>query len=218
MGCARSLRVLVSAGPTREPIDPVRYLSNYSTGHMGAQLAREALARGHHVVIVLGPSSEPFPVAARLIAVESAKEMERALRRQVPRADVIIMAAAVADFRPVRTRASKMTRHRRLTLALMPTRDILGHLPRRKGQLVAGFALETAHVVPRARRKLREKRLDLMLAQRATGTDFPFGRRSVQAWLLERGGKTTRLGRASKRRVARALLDKLEGLWYGQQE
>lgn len=214
----RPLRVLISAGPTREPVDPVRYLSNYSTGHMGAQLARHALARGHRVTVVLGPSGEPFPEAARLIAVESAREMERALRREAPRADVIIMAAAVADFRPVHVRTSKIARHRTLTLVLTPTRDILGHLPRRQGQLIAGFAVETGRVVPRARRKLREKRLDLVLAQRATVTGAPFGRRAVDAWLLERGGKAARLGRVSKRRVARALLDKLEGLWYGQRE
>ena len=214
----RSLRIVISAGPTREPIDPVRFLSNYSTGCMGSRLAAEALVRGHRVTVVSGPSVEPLPSGTRTIVVETAREMERALRQQATRADVVIMAAAVSDFRPVRVASRKLSRRAQHGLALEATPDIIARLPRRVGQVIAGFALETGHILPRARRKLRAKRLDLLVAQRANGQGAPFGRRAVDAWLLERGGAVTRLGRLPKSRVARVLLDKIEGLWYGQQE
>ena len=211
----RPLRVVITAGPTREPIDPVRYLSNYSTGFMGAQLTAAALRRGHRVTVVRGPVTEPFPKGARIVAVERARQMARALRRHARRADVIVMAAAVADFEPVRRAARKLPRRGRQQLFLRATTDIIGTLPRRPGQVVVGFALETRQAVARARRKLREKRLDLIFAQQADRAGGPFGRRPVTAWLLTRDGRSTRLGRVSKARAARALLDKAEGLWYG---
>lgn len=209
------LRVLISAGPTREPIDPVRFLSNYSTGYMGGRLAAEAAARGHRVTVVRGPTTETFPSSARIIAVDDARSMERALRHAAPRADAIIMAAAVADFRVAKRSRSKLARQGRLMLRLEATPEIIGRLPRRPGQVVAGFALETSDVVGRARRKLVRKQLDALVAQRANQPGGPFGRRAVHAWLLTRGG-TTPLGVCSKRHIARALLDKVEGLWYGQ--
>ncbi len=225
------MRVLISSGPTREPIDPVRFVSNYSTGYMGAQLATEALARGHRVTVVSGPSTEPLPSGAQVIPVERAHEMERALRQRGRRADVIIMAAAVSDFRTARPASTKLPRlpaprtsrrsgarqagRRYLNLRLQQVPEIVGRLPRRGRQLVAGFALEMHRPLSAARRKLRDKRLDVLLAQDAS-LGLPFGRRKVRAWLLERGGEVTRLGELSKTRVARALLDKLEALWYGQ--
>ena len=209
------LRILISSGPTREPIDPVRFLSNYSTGYLGAQLAAEGLARGHRVTVVSGPSTEPLPSGARVIPVEQAQQMERALRRHGQRADVLIMAAAVSDFRPAHPRSVKLSRRRHLSLRLTVNPDIIARLPRRPKQLVAGFALETQQVLARARRKLREKRLDLLVAQDASRT-APFGRRKIRAWLLVRGGEVTRLSEFSKARVARVLLDKIESLWYGQ--
>lgn len=212
----RALRVLISAGPTREPIDPVRFLSNYSTGVMGAHLAAEALSRGHRVTVVCGPTSEPFPRGARLIPVEQSAQMARAMRRQAPQADVVIMAAAVSDFRAAPRRLTKIARRGRIVLHLRATPDILGNLPGRPGQVRVGFALESSRVVPRARRKLLKKRLDFILAQQASATRPPFGRRAVRAWLLERSGRIKRLGVVSKASVARALLDKIEALWYGQ--
>ena len=212
----RPLRVLISSGPTREPLDPVRFLSNYSTGFMGAQLAAEALKRGHRVTVVSGPGVEPLPARARVIPVEHASEMERALRQQAPRADAVIMAAAVSDFTPQYRQARKLRRGAPLRLRLKPTPDIIARLPRRRGQIRVGFALETGQVLARAARKLRGKRLDLLLAQDAGASGGPFGRRAVRAWLLERNGTVTALGRRAKRNIARALLDKTESLWYGQ--
>lgn len=210
------LRVLISAGPTREPLDPVRFISNYSTGYMGAQLAARALARGHRVTVVSGPISEPLPLRARVVRVERSDEMARALRRCAKRADVVIMAAAVADFRPVRPAAKKLPRRGRMRLTLEATPEIIGRLPRRARQVVVGFAVESGEVAARARRKLRAKRLDLLLAQQVSPDGGPFGRRPVRAWLLARDGTVSRLGRLSKLGVAGALLDKIEALWYGQ--
>ena len=215
---AAGLRVLIAAGPTREPIDPVRFLSNYSTGYLGAQLATEALGRGHRVTVVLGPAAEPMPRGARVIPVTTAREMAQALRRAAGRADAIIMAAAVCDFRPSRVSAVKLKRRPTLTLALEATPDLIGRLPRRASQVVVGFALESGRVVARATQKLRTKRLDMVLAQEVGYRRSPFGSTRVRAWVLARGGDVTPLGWVRKRTVARVLLDKIERLWYGQQE
>ena len=211
----RRRRVLISAGPTREWLDPVRYLSNESTGYLGARLAAEALARGHRVTVVCGPVSEPLPRGARVVPVTDSRQMERAMRREARGADAVIMAAAVADFRPARPSRTKLARRGILRLRLEATPDIVARLPRRPGQVVAGFALEIGRVLPRADRKLREKRLDLIVAQDAAAGS-PFGRRTMRAWLLGRDGSVTGLGRVAKPAIARALLDKVEALWYGQ--
>ena len=224
IGCKRRLRVLITAGPTREPIDPVRFISNYSTGYMGARLAAEALRRGHQATVISGPVTEPYPQAAYVVPVSKAHELERALRRRAPGADVIVMAAAVADFQPARAAAVKLPRRAAVTLKLRATPDIIARLPRRPQQVVAGFAVETGpSAVSRAQRKLREKRLDVLLAQQAGPSadaggraGAPFGRRKVRAWLLDRSGAVEDLGSLSKQDVARVLLDKVEALWYGQ--
>lgn len=209
--------MLISSGPTREPIDAVRFISNQSTGYMGAQLAGEALRRGHRVTVISGPSTEPLPAEAQVIPVETARDMERALHREAGRADAIVMAAAVSDFRPLRASTHKRPRRHRLTLRLAATPDLIARLPRQPHQLIVGFALEAHRVVERAFRKMRAKRLDLMLAQRVNGNGSPFGRKPVRAWLLDRRGRAIALGRRSKTVLARVLLDKIEALWYGQQ-
>lgn len=215
-GVRRSLRVLITAGPTRERLDPVRFLSNYSTGYMGTVLARQALRRGHRVTLISGPGTERPPAGAQVIAVEGTQDMERALRRQSERSDVVVMAAAVSDFRPRHPATAKLPRRARLTLTLEATPDLLARLPRTSQQVVVAFALETGRVMTRAQEKLRRKRVDLLLAQQISGTGAPFGRTRVDAWLLARDGSARRLGQVSKPYVARTLLDKIEALWYGQ--
>jgi phosphopantothenoylcysteine decarboxylase/phosphopantothenate--cysteine ligase len=207
---------LISAGPTREPLDRVRFVSNYSTGYLGTLLAAEAQARGHRPLVVHGPLAEPLPRGVRHLAVEQAREMETAMRRAAESADVVVMAAAVSDFRAAHVGRGKWPRRGRHTLVLEATPDILSRLPRRPHQVVVGFAVESAQVVARAGRKLREKRCDLLIAQQVNGSGAPFGRHRVQAWLLERGGNVQPLGKVAKRQVARRLLDKIEALWYGQ--
>jgi hypothetical protein len=234
----RPLRVLISAGPTREPIDPARFLSNYSTGFMGICLATEAIRRGHRVTLVSGPMAFRPPRRARVVWVEQAHQMQAALRWHLPKADVLIMAAAVCDFQPARPSRQKLSRQGARTLALKATPDIVGALPRRSGQLVVGFALETHRARERALAKLRAKRLDFIVAQELparsrspvptrvlggsrgqagiNGSASPFGRRPVKAFFLDSSGAATRLGKVSKAALARAILDKIEGLWYGR--
>lgn len=230
----KRLRVLISSGPTREPIDSVRYLSNYSTGFMGSCLASEAISRGHRVTVVHGPSIEALPKQCRRIAVEKTEEMAKALHQQVRFADVLIMAAAVSDFRSVLKRGRKIPRRSRVSFEFKVTQDIVAGLPRKPRQIFAGFALETTDVLANARRKLISKQLDLILAQRAPekkasgiSVRHPFGRKQVRAWLVEANGKhsgqvrkpylsVTDLGWLTKQKVARLLLDKIEALWYGQ--
>lgn len=208
------LRLLISSGPTREPLDPVRFVSNYSTGTMGACLAREALRRGHRVTMVSGPTELLPPRGARVIRVERTREMQQALRREMPRTDVLIMAAAVSDFEPARASRQKLPRRGTLRLALRATPDVVGSLPRRRGQLVVGFALESAEGVARAKQKLKAKRLDLVVGQQMNGTS-PFGPNQVKAFFVNAAGMVTRLGKVSKPRLARVLLDEIEQLWYG---
>ena len=219
------LRLLITAGPTREPIDAVRFISNYSTGYLGSRLAAEAIRRGHRVTVLSGPVSEALPSNVKRVDIETAAELEHAARRHAPSADAIIMAAAVADFRPTRRILRKLRRRHALALQLRPTPDIIGRLPRRPGQLRVGFAVESGRVLARATDKLRAKRLDLLVAQQLAGggsTGSPFGRVDVQGWLLERPPRAdgrphvTPLGRIGKPQLARALLDKIEALCYGQ--
>ncbi len=210
------IRVLITSGPTREPIDPVRYISNHSTGYMGARLAHEALRRGHKVTVISGPAQEMLPKGARVIAVERAQEMRRVLFREAKTADAVIMAAAVCDFRPTRIFERKLRRSSRLTIQLEPTPDIIGSLPVRRGQIRAGFAVETERVLDGAAHKLHAKRLDIVFAQAVDRAGAPFGRGLVKAWLLAKGEEPLSLGKVSKGRAARLLLDKVERLWYGQ--
>lgn len=163
------LRVLVAAGRTEEEIDPVRYLSNRSSGRMGFALAREAARRGARVSLVHGPVDVAPPAVDRVTAVRSAAEMKRALGRAFPRCDILFMAAAVADFTPARRAGEKIKRGKDgISLDLEPTPDILRHLAGRKkpGQLVVGFALETTDAESNARRKLAEKGCDLIVLNR----------------------------------------------------
>ena len=211
----KSLRILISSGPTRERVDPVRFISNDSTGVMGAALTNEALRRGHRVTVVSGPATVPLPAKARIINIESAAEMQAALNRLSPKADALIMAAAVSDWRVAKPAQNKLHRTGHLTLHLEPTPDILAGLASVPGQVRVGFALETEGVLARAARKLARKRLDVVLAQDA-GSRRPFGDTPLDSWLLENGGVVRKLGRVSKARVAGVLLDKVEALWYGQ--
>jgi len=205
---AQSTRVLILSGPTREYLDPVRYISNASSGRQGAALAREALARGHDVEIVQGPAEVQAPNGARVIDVVSAADMlQQALARH-PFCDVLIGAAAVGDFRPCEFSTSK---HRRTAhswrLELEPTEDILTRLAASKGWRVhAGFALETERALENGLRKLIEKKLDWIVVNSpaAIGSD------EAEYRLLGADGSKHELGLVSKRVVAARLLDRLE--------
>jgi phosphopantothenoylcysteine decarboxylase / phosphopantothenate---cysteine ligase len=203
------LRVLVTAGPTREHIDPVRFLSNESSGRMGFALAEAAARAGHAVTLVAGPVGLPTPAGVERIDVTSAREMLAACRKAFRIADVLVMAAAVADWRPARVLAGKWHAKdggaERATLALVRNPDILATLAARKGRrVVCGFALETGAGERRARAKLLRKGLDCIVLNDASALNA----RSTRAVLLDRKGSRTPLS-GDKARVARMIFARL---------
>jgi phosphopantothenoylcysteine decarboxylase/phosphopantothenate--cysteine ligase len=156
--------VLITAGPTREKIDPVRYLTNRSSGRMGYALAEAALRRGARVLLVSGPTSLPAPGAAEIMRVESAEEMRDAVVRWLPEATIVIKTAAVSDYRPRMAAAQKIKRSGPISLDLEPTPDILAEVARQKGRrIIIGFAAETHNALENARKKLSAKGLDAIV-------------------------------------------------------
>ncbi len=185
LGAAQDLAgetVLVTAGPTREKIDPVRYLTNRSSGRMGYAIAEAALRRGARVLLVSGPTAIAAPGAAELAQVETADEMLAAVLKFLPEATVVIKTAAVADFRPKAAAGQKIKRKGEMTLELEPTADILAHVARRKTtQIVVGFAAETENVLENARKKLASKSLDAIVVNDVSreGVGFDSDRNAV---------------------------------------
>lgn len=167
----RGLKVLVTAGPTREALDPVRYLTNHSSGRMGYALANMAACRGAEVTLVTGPTQLPPPLFAKVVPVVSAKEMFEAVTAHVAQQDVVVMAAAVADYSPAEYSPQKRKKSAlNMTIPLAPTQDILAYLGanRRPGQFLCGFSMETHEVVRYAREKLLKKQVDMMVANDVT--------------------------------------------------
>jgi phosphopantothenoylcysteine decarboxylase/phosphopantothenate--cysteine ligase len=204
-------RVVVSAGGTREPIDPVRFLSNYSSGKMGFAVAEAAADRGAEVTLVT-TAHHPAHAGLRLLAVETAAEMLEALRGALPGADLLVMAAAVADFRPAQRAAQKITREDRseLVLHLQKNTDVLAELAREPGSegvFRVGFAAETEELQDRAAEKLERKGLDAILANDVGRDDIAFGSEHNAGLLLFRDGTRVEIERVSKREMADRILD-----------
>ncbi len=205
------LRILITAGPTREYIDPVRYLSNDSTGRMGFAIAAEAIRRGHAVTLIHGPVALAPPAGVRTEAIVSAAEMLEACRRAWPRQDVLIMSAAVADYRPARVSDSKIKKSRDdLTLELEPTTDVLADLSgkRRAGQRVIGFALEDRDPRENARSKLERKGLDAIVLNPPAA----IGRTRSRLEILRRGGEWAVHAMRDKAAHARTIVDLAESI------
>lgn len=180
--------VLITAGPTREPLDPVRYLSNRSSGKMGYALARAALRRGAHVVLVTGPTHQQDPRGVECVPVETAAEMAAAVRDRVSEAGVVIAAAAVADYTPAEVGSQKEAKVRGdLELRLVETTDIVADcVPREGGRFVAGFAAETHDVEARARAKMVRKGLDMIVANDVSAPDAGFDVDTNRVTILDR--------------------------------
>ena len=214
LGRARDLegeRVLITAGPTREAIDPVRFLSNASTGTMGIELAREALARGAEVDLVLGPTPVVPPQGAHIVRVTSAQEMHDAALSRFGEADIAIAAAAVADWRPAETFAQKVKKQDGTgSLEVVRTPDVLAALGERKdGAFLVGFAAETEALEQNARAKLRAKHLDAIAVNDVSGESSGFGTGENELVLLWGEAGRRPLGRASKRELARRMWNAL---------
>jgi phosphopantothenoylcysteine decarboxylase / phosphopantothenate---cysteine ligase len=202
-------RLVVSAGGTREHIDPVRFITNRSSGKQGHHLARAALDRGAEVVLVT-TFPEAAPAGARVVAVETAAQMEAAMLEEAAAADVVIMAAAVADFRPKAPSDTKLSKADGVPeLLLEPTPDILKELAarRRPGQVLVGFAAETGSPVEKAAAKLEAKGIDLMVANDVSAPGVGFDHDTNEVTILGRDGWRREVALSSKRRVADAVLD-----------
>jgi phosphopantothenoylcysteine decarboxylase/phosphopantothenate--cysteine ligase len=208
------VRLLVSLGGTREPLDPVRYLGNRSSGRMGAAIAAEALARGAQVTTVAAATTVEPPAGARLVRVETAQQLYDAVLAQADAQDVIVMAAAVADFRPKRVAEGKLKKDQGVPeVVLEATPDTLAELGRRRrpDQVLVGFAAETGDHLAGARRKLAAKHLDLVVLNHVEGVHSAFGADDADAYLVDAGG-VEELPRTSKAAIAARLLDRVEQL------
>ena len=203
----RLKKILITAGPTREMLDPVRFLSNLSTGEMGYALARVARSRNHQVTLISGPTALKPPKGVCLVRVMSAREMDRACRRFLPGHDVLIMTAAVCDFTARMPHRHKIHRTETRQFLLQQTPDIVAGLAKRKGRrLVVGFCLETRDWLQNAMRKLKRKGLDGIVANYYNSRHVPFGNHRINTAFLDKTGKTTLLRRQSKRQIAGRLL------------
>ena len=200
-------RLLVTAGPTREPLDPVRYISNRSSGKMGYGLATAALRRGADVILVSGPTALTPPPGAVFVPVQTAEEMREAVLHHLERATIVVKAAAVADYRAKQAATTKIKGKRDLTLELTPNPDILAEVAaRRPSAFVVGFAAETNDVVANARAKLERKGIDLLVANDVSQQGIGFEAEDNEVLLLDRWGGARPLPKMPKSDVADAIL------------
>ena len=204
-------RVLVTAGPTRENVDPVRYLTNRSSGKMGYAVAEAAARRGARVILVSGPTSLEAPPGVERIDVQSAEEMQQAVQQKIADCSIAIFAAAVADYRPAEPGGQKIKRGpESMSISLEPTPDILASVARSKGdRFIVGFAAETDHVAENARKKLAAKNADLMVANDVTAEGAGFDHDTNVVTLFARDGRDLALPRMSKSEVAQRILDEV---------
>ena len=199
--------VLVTAGPTREPIDPVRYISNRSSGKMGYRLAAAARRRGAEVTLVSGPTAIAPPAGVTFVPVETAEEMREAVLEHLPRASIVVKAAAVADYRVKAPAVTKMSGKHDVTLDLAPNPDILHEVAKRStGAFVVGFAAETHDVAARAKAKLERKGIDLLVANDVSKAGIGFDADDNEVLLIDRWGGERALPKMSKAAVADAIL------------
>jgi phosphopantothenoylcysteine decarboxylase / phosphopantothenate---cysteine ligase len=207
-------KLLITAGPNREPLDPVRYLSNRSSGKMGYALARAAIRRGAEVALISGPTMLEPPAGARLIPVTTAAEMRHAVLNEFPRSTAVIMAAAVTDYRPADFAGKKMKRGQGpIEIRLEPNPDILKEIGAQKnGKLLVGFAAETDELVANAKKKLEDKNLDMIVANDVTGAGAGFDVDTNVATILDRGGGVLALPLMSKDELAEQIFDYLLAL------
>ena len=205
------MKLLITAGPTREYIDPVRFITNRSSGKMGYALAEAAVARGWDTLLVTGPVDLPLPDGASVIGVETALQMAASVKHNAPLCDAIVMAAAVADYRPVEVLEHKLKKcSGGLTLRLERTEDILASLGEMKkpGQVLVGFAAETDDLIANAKKKLESKNLDWIAANNVSDG---FASDTDRVTLLGRGGEVVELPLAPKSEVAEMILDRVFG-------
>ncbi|MCI0417526.1 bifunctional phosphopantothenoylcysteine decarboxylase/phosphopantothenate--cysteine ligase CoaBC [bacterium] len=202
-------RVVITAGPTWEALDPVRVITNRSSGKMGYAVAEEAISRGADVVLISGPTQLVPPPKAKLLRVESAEQMLNSVLQELDAADYVIKTAAVSDFKPAETlKAKRKKTGRPESILLQPTEDILARVSAKKGrQIVVGFCAETGNLEQNAQKKLENKKLDFIVANLISDSHDPFQADRNEVLILDRLGGMRRLGMASKKEIASQLWD-----------
>ena len=207
------MRFLVTAGPTREAIDPVRYISNRSSGKMGYAIAEAAIEAGHGVTLISGPVNLQPPHGARLMSILTSDEMHDAVHRHLHDCDVLVMCAAVADYKPAKPSAQKIKkRDETFSLELAPTRDILASLPRDRQFLVVGFAAETQNLKDNAQNKLRQKNCDIVVANDVSHSNIGMERDENEVTVFFKNGQEKKFSRAPKQNLARELVKIFENV------
>ncbi len=205
----RKLQFLITAGGTREYIDPVRFISNASTGTMGYELARSALLAGHRVTLITAPTNLDIPKGAGVVKVESARDMLEAVKNKFGECDGLIMTAAVSDYTPAKPAREKIKKSPgAITLKLKSTQDILkwAGTHKKRNQFVVGFALEDRDIKAGAARKLRDKKLDMIVAN----TPAAIGSERSEVWIKKAGQEWRRFAEAPKKRIANRLIRLIE--------
>ena len=205
-----SRKILVTAGPTREPLDPVRYISNRSTGIMGYKIAAEGKRRGFEVCLVSGPVRLSSPPGVEVLNVTTAREMRDKVFERVDEYDCVIMAAAVCDFRPEKNEKQKIKKQKTRALRLVKNPDILSEIGRRKGLVKVGFALETENPLENAKSKLKAKDLDLIIINAIDSVSDPFGSGTARYTLLDSSGNIREIERSTKKRMAEIIIREVE--------
>lgn len=206
-------KVVITGGPTREPVDAVRFISNRSSGKMAVALAEAAKRRGAETVLISGPRSVPAPEGVRVVEIETAGEMKKAIEDEWQDADCVVMAAAVCDFRPDAVHDGKLKRGSSLNLALVSTEDIIAGLSRDKGgRVVIGFALETENEIEAGKAKLKKKNLDVVFVNNPRRDGCDFGSDTNAGYLIGGNGKVEEIGLVSKVDLADRILDSASAL------
>jgi phosphopantothenoylcysteine decarboxylase / phosphopantothenate---cysteine ligase len=203
------VRFLITAGPTREPIDPVRYISNRSSGKMGYAIAEAARAEGQDVTLISGPVNLDAPENTKLISVSTSDEMLEAVHAHADQCDICVLCAAVADYKPANVSLTKIKkRDAKFSLELIPTRDILDSLGQRHDRqfVLVGFAAETDRVEENAAKKLRAKKCDIIVANDVSGVDSGMESDVNEVTILFRDGERKKISRAQKKIIARELV------------
>jgi phosphopantothenoylcysteine decarboxylase / phosphopantothenate---cysteine ligase len=216
-GPLKGKKAIVTAGPTYEPLDPVRFIGNHSSGKMGVAIANELYNRGAEVTLILGPSQVEFSTnGISLVRVTTAAQMYNACQEVFDKADIAIMAAAVADYSPVTTAKEKIKKEDGLTIELAKTKDILKSLGEKKktGQVLVGFALETTDEKPNALEKLKRKNADMIVLNSLNDAGAGFGHDTNKITIFEKGGEEINFNSKSKTEVAKDIVDTMIRLYY----
>lgn len=201
------MKLLITAGPTREMLDPVRFLSNLSTGYMGYTLAKEAAKKKHRVTLISGPTSLEPPRQTRFIPIVGAQELKKACEKEFPKHDALIMTAAVCDFTPAFKSVQKIRRIKTQQILFNQTPDIVAGLgKKKKDRVVIGFCLETENWLKNAHQKIKKKNLDGIVANYYSQSHTPFGNRKLNTVFMHENGTMLSLKNQSKKQIALKLL------------